>query len=185
MDATLADDSRQLENLRSFRRDLAERDFAADESGLVTALVSPQAGGYRVAGSEACRECHPRDFDIWHASSHATAWRTLRTEGAQVDPFCQQCHTTAYGLPGGFASVARSPERVDVGCESCHGPAHAHAADPRTKTSFAARDQCQRCHDRENSPQFAFEAYWERIQHPRADEQSDPAISAIGGENSP
>ena len=30
------------------------------------------------------------------------------------------------------------------------------------RTPFAARDQCVRCHDRENSPEFEFAAYWKK-----------------------
>ena len=36
-----------------------------------------------------------------------------------------------------------------------------------------ARDQCVRCHDQDNSPDFqhegAFEEYWEQIAHPGKD----------------
>jgi hypothetical protein len=33
------------------------------------------------------------------------------------------------------------------------------------RTPFAAADQCVRCHDRENSPTFAYTAFWEKIRH--------------------
>jgi hypothetical protein len=82
-----------------------------------------------------------------------------------VDPFCQQCHTTGFALPGGFASAASTPYGRNVGCESCHGPAQAHVRDPKARTPFLARDQCVRCHDRENSPTFAYEPFWEKIRH--------------------
>jgi hypothetical protein len=62
-------------------------------------------------------------------------------------------------------SAARSAERTSVGCESCHGPSQGHVAEPKTPTTFAARDQCLRCHDRENSPEFAFDSYWKQIKH--------------------
>jgi hypothetical protein len=77
------------------------------------------------------------------------------------------CHTTGYGLPDGFQSLARSQTRVAVGCESCHGPSQAHADRPTRRTPFTARDRCTRCHDHENSPQFVFEAYWSKIEHGR------------------
>ena len=44
----------------------------------------------------------------WRKSKHAAAWKSLEAKGAHVDPDCQRCHTTGYGLPGGFASVRRS-----------------------------------------------------------------------------
>ncbi|HUE72543.1 MAG TPA: multiheme c-type cytochrome [Pirellulaceae bacterium] len=159
----LADDSRQQENLAQFRRVLAERDVAAADSGLLAAAEFP--ADYRVAGTAACRECHTDDCQVWDDSTHAHAWKTLADQGAHVDSYCQQCHTTGFGLPGGFVSVQRSADRVDVGCESCHGPSQAHARDAARQTPLVARDQCLRCHDRENSPQFEYAAYWEQIVH--------------------
>ncbi|HEU5432766.1 MAG TPA: multiheme c-type cytochrome, partial [Thermomicrobiales bacterium] len=108
---------------------------------------------------------HADDCRAWDDSRHAAAWATLVEKRSQFDPYCQQCHTTGYGLSGGFASVARGAERTAVGCESCHGPSQAHAEREQIKTSYLARDRCIRCHDRENSPEFEFEAYWSQIEH--------------------
>jgi len=102
----------------------------------------------------------------WEHSKHAHGLETLKGKGFHVDPTCLQCHTTGYGLPGGFDSVRRSAAALGgVGCENCHGPSKAHVADPKVKTPFAARDQCARCHDPENSPAFAYDPYWQRIRH--------------------
>src|SRR5207244_324587 len=49
--------------------------------------------------------------------------------------------------------------QVDSYCQQCH------TKNPTIKTVFAARDQCVRCHDRENSPGFQYRSYWERIRH--------------------
>ncbi|HCO22456.1 MAG TPA: hypothetical protein DIT97_05110, partial [Gimesia maris] len=57
------------------------------------------------------------DGEEWAHSAHAHAWKTLARSGAHVDSDCQRCHTTGFGLPGGFASRSQSPERIDVGCE--------------------------------------------------------------------
>ena len=62
-----------------------------------------------VAGNESCWNCHKADCVLWENSKHAHAWETLAQRGQQVDPDCQQCHTTGYGVPGGFQSVRRSP----------------------------------------------------------------------------
>jgi hypothetical protein len=91
----------------------------------------------------------------------------LAEKGAQVDPYCQQCHATGYGLPGGFASVSGTPERTGVGCEDCHGPCEAHRATDTVRTPYFQRaaGQCIRCHDHENSPEFDYETYWPKIEH--------------------
>jgi predicted CXXCH cytochrome family protein len=160
-----ADDERQVENLDRFHAELAKRDFAASETGLAAALAEDRPADFRVAGTGACQTCHAADCAQWSESAHGHAWTTLVDKRSQFDPYCQQCHTTGYGLPGGFESVARSPQRTGVGCESCHGPSLAHAERPRTNTMYAARDLCVRCHDRENSPQFEYAVYWPQIEH--------------------
>lgn len=160
-----ADHERQLENLRAFRQELALRDFSATETGLAPPLARDLPQGFRIAGGEACRQCHADACRQWDASSHSLAWQTLVEKQSQFDPACQQCHTTGYGQPGGFESVARSEKQTAVGCESCHGPSLAHAEQAKVRTIYAARDRCSRCHDRENSPGFAYDEYWPQIEH--------------------
>jgi hypothetical protein len=164
MGPDVGDDSVQQENVRQYLAELAGHDFTATESGLAPAPAAAPPG-YRLAGNRACTACHEADCRAWEGSHHARAWETLKAHGYQVDPSCQQCHTNAYGLPGGFASMRQTPEAVGVGCETCHGPSAAHIRDSSTKTPFAARDQCARCHDHENSPKFEYAGYWERIRH--------------------
>ena len=162
-----ADDPRQMANLKQFRADLAGWDFASRQTGFAEPLPPGLPKGYAVAGTESCRKCHAADGQSWQTSKHAAAWKSLTATGAYVDPECQRCHTTGYGLPGGFASVRQSKAGVDVGCESCHGPSQGHAADPAVRTPHfrQAKNQCLGCHDRENSPKFAYDEYWRKIQH--------------------
>jgi hypothetical protein len=163
----LADHAAQKENLDRFYRLLAERDFAPGDTSFVEPLPADASGSFHIAGNERCRECHEDDCRLWKDSKHAAAWESLATKGSHVDAYCQQCHTTGYGLPGGFESVRRSPSLVAVGCESCHGPSLAHAQHEETPTAFAgqAESQCVRCHDRENSPNFVYDEYWTKIEH--------------------
>lgn len=160
-----ADEPEQIENLKTFYDRLAELDYPPDR----TSFVSTSGGdeSYRVAGVESCRACHAHDCDVWHASAHGHAWRTIEATGAHVDSYCQQCHTDGYGLPGGFAGRQATPDRVNVGCESCHGPSQAHAKRPATPTAYGptAASRCVRCHDRENSPAFVYDSYWAKILH--------------------
>src|SRR5439155_5484672 len=165
MDASLPDDAEQQANVRRYLAELARRDFAADETGFAPKLPAELPRDYRLAGNAACRSCHPADCTSWDGSKHAHAWQTLADRGYHVDPYCQQCHTTGYGLPGGFASVSRTESARSVGCESCHGPSAGHVRDAKVRTPFAARDQCATCHDRENSPLFAYDEYWPKIRH--------------------
>jgi hypothetical protein len=151
--------------LKGYLAELARRDFAAGDTGLAPQLPTGLPSDYRLAGTAACASCHQEDCKAWAGSKHAHAWETLTARGAEVDAYCQQCHTTGFGLPGGFVSARAGSAARNVGCESCHGPALAHVRDPKARTPFMARDQCGRCHDRENSPQFDYTAYWQRIRH--------------------
>jgi hypothetical protein len=162
MGKELTDDAGQQENLRRYLADLERRDLRAADTGLAVSLAQAEQ---RLAGTASCRSCHQADCSAWDKSGHAHAWDSLVKDGYQGDPYCQQCHTTGYGLPGGFDSMTRTPLARDVGCESCHGPAAAHARSPQTPTPLRARSQCQRCHDVENSPQFDYAGYWPRIRH--------------------
>ncbi len=178
----LEDDPRQQANLEAFRQRLEQADFRADQTDFVTAHPASWPEGYRIAGEQSCRDCHGADCASWEASAHAHAWETLVTQGAHVDSYCQQCHTTGYGLPGGFQSVGRSLALVNVSCESCHGPSSAHAATPRVPTTYMgrAKERCVTCHDPENSPEFDYDTYWPQVEHgqpatpPGAGPQAEP-----------
>jgi hypothetical protein len=165
MDGAWADDPQQVEGFQAYLARLADRDFAPEESGLVERLPADLPPGYRMAGTHACRACHEEDCELWDASGHGHAWDSLKAQGKQVDPFCQQCHTTGYGLPGGFASIGGTPLQRNVGCESCHGPSLMHVEDTSRRTPYNAKDQCVRCHDQENSPHFDYAPYWAKIHH--------------------
>ena len=165
MTAPLGDDEDQQKNLALFRATLDDRDFTAEESGLRGDVAVAVPSDVLVSGNAACRDCHATEFASWQASAHAQAWQAIAKQRAHVDSYCQPCHTTGYGWPGGFVSLRRSQAAVNVGCESCHGPAHAHAKDPAQRTPLAARESCLVCHDRDNSPEFEFAKYWPAIIH--------------------
>jgi hypothetical protein len=173
LSARFADEPGQVANVSRFRKLLAAADLAPRDTAFVAPLPPGAPKEFAVAGTDACRKCHKEASRRWDESRHARAWKSLaEKDGPAFDPECQRCHTTGYGLPGGFVSARRSPQRVGVGCESCHGPCGEHVADPRAPTSHVANaaNSCRGCHDRENSPKFAYDAYWAKIRHGRTDD---------------
>jgi hypothetical protein len=159
------DDAGQLTNLKTFREELARTDFSAGQTGFSPLLQANLPSGFHVVGTKACQACHTDECEAWNESRHGHAWQTLLDESAHVDPYCQHCHTTGYGLPGGFDSLRAGSERLNVGCESCHGPSQAHSRKPQVKTLYDARDRCVHCHDHENSPKFDYDSFWSLIAH--------------------
>ena len=160
-----SDEIAQVQNIHDYLATLGRLDLSAADSGLAPAVPPDAPANYRIAGSASCASCHAAENTAWQNSKHAHAWQTLVEKQFHVDSYCQQCHTTGYGLSGGFQSRAASMQRVDVGCENCHGPSLAHVNDPALRTPFNAFDQCLRCHDHENSPKFDATTFWAAIQH--------------------
>ena len=108
-------------------------------------------------GSQACQECHQKEFSQWSHSSHATAFNTLRTLGREYYPECVTCHVTGSGYETGYQ--IGNPERgylVDVGCETCHGPGKQHTYTPLKKNirGQVPEKVCMECHTPEHSPGF-------------------------------
>lgn len=139
-------------------------------------------------GSAACGECHAEALRTWQKSGHARATRTLieAVPPRHFDPECIACHMTGWHPPGafpyqsGYASLDSTAHLVGVGCESCHGPGGAHAAAEAGQDEIAQQRLrkalklgqlqakqlvCPSCHDVNNSPDFAFDAYWPDVAH--------------------
>ncbi len=139
-------------------------------------------------GSEKCATCHEQSYAIWKKSGHARAWQTLvqLNPPRNSDPECIACHVVGWNTSGyfpyesGFLSEAKTPNLVNVGCESCHGPGGAHVA-AETGSDVALQEklqkamvitkeesekrQCGTCHDLDNSPDFEFKDYWPQVEH--------------------
>jgi len=167
LDESFVDDGAQLANLKRFYEELGRRDFRPEETSFAVALPKTMPPGFAVAGPKRCAECHEEEYAVWRESKHRHAWDTLKEKGAHVNPDCQRCHVTGYGMPGGFESLAQGDTRVDVACESCHGPSLAHCEDETVHTAYYGqqKNHCESCHDRENSPEFSFETYWPKMRH--------------------
>lgn len=126
----------------------------------------PRSPSEAFAGSASCMSCHAQAHDVWKNSAHGEALRTLEKENHDQDPDCVGCHVVGLDKITGFASRKATPDLANVGCESCHGPAKAHAENPTVhRLPRVERDTCMTCHNVAHSPEFDFEKYWEKIKH--------------------
>lgn len=154
----------------------------------------------KYVGPSQCKECHPKQFESWKKTRMANSFAVLRPgekveekKMAGLDPAadytrneaCLPCHTTAYGLTGGFVSMESTPDQAGVTCEACHGPGGSYAGtvmaqkNPSFETADARKaglvyppteDVCRVCHNA-NSPfagtnyQFIFDERVKRGTH--------------------
>jgi len=114
-------------------------------------------------------------------------------------PECLRCHTTGHGRPGGYPATpavgapdhglppapAKNPRLEEpavphplagVGCEACHGPGAAHAADPKKPRAIlklaggcpecTVLPTCRQCHDDANDPDFDPATALPKARHP-------------------
>ncbi|HEX5132796.1 MAG TPA: multiheme c-type cytochrome [Candidatus Krumholzibacteria bacterium] len=165
MDNRFEDDEAIAKLFQSYDFDIA----AKEQATLPTALTNVRnLAKESFRGDTACRECHEDIHDQWLESKHAHAWETLVQRGRQLDRDCTPCHTTGFYKQGGFENSVTTAHLTNVQCESCHGNGAAHAADPDQKTGVDARAICVDCHTAEQSPEFEFGAFWQKIEHGEA-----------------
>lgn len=138
-------------------------------------------GVFGYVGAEKCKQCHEKQFKDWQETRMARSFEVLKPgvaveakRIAKIDPntdfthdaACLPCHTTGYGLVGGFSSIEQTPHMAGVTCEACHGPGggYVETVMSRDKPTFLAKDAvekglqyppteavCRVCHN-ENSP---------------------------------
>ncbi len=131
-------------------------------------------------GSQACQECHQKEFTQWSHSSHATAFNTLRVVGREYYPECITCHVTGLGYESGYqVGNAERAHLVDVGCETCHGPGKQHVYTPLKENirGQVPEKVCMECHTPEHSPGFAqlVQQVMPEVDHSR----SEPSLKQI------
>lgn len=120
-------------------------DLADAALRLSNALSIQSHGGAKYVGSKKCKICHSKQyrswaktrmaktFDVLKPGEHAEAKTKLKFDPKKdytKDVTCLPCHTTGYGLPGGYripaegdvaaAKIAKLNEGTT--CEACHGP---------------------------------------------------------------
>ncbi len=114
-------------------------------------------------GARSCKTCHEDTWAAYAESSHNTAFTSIRAKGMSNEPECILCHTTGYRYLNGFAEKSPFNKLSNVQCEACHGYGTEHDRDG--KWIAQAKDSCVTCHDQENSPEFDYATYWEKIKH--------------------
>jgi hypothetical protein len=67
-------------------------------------------------GATKCNGCHGEKVTEWMGTAHAGAY-------ANATNFAAACRSVGVGQPGGFVSLAATPQLANVQCENCHGSA--------------------------------------------------------------
>jgi hypothetical protein len=127
--------------------------------------LAPIVIGSTYTGAGRCEKCHADPFKAFKGSAHFSALETLVKAGQQFNPDCLKCHTTGFGKPGGFVTQGATPQLANVQCEACHGPSSGHPEGVSDGFGRSGMGPCLVCHTRDNSPEFKFPPYWERIRH--------------------
>jgi hypothetical protein len=104
-------------------------------------------------GASKCNGCHGNRVNEWLDTSHATAVSAILEPDGSFKPgrdeSCLVCHTVGRNQPGGFDSLATTPQLAGVGCESCHGSGSSHVnISGRTyhPANTVASEVCGGCH---------------------------------------
>ena len=172
--------------LQEYARKLKDENYLAKYPTANKHSVQVQFPGSTYIGSEGCKKCHEKAYEIWAASPHPHAYDTLvnkakRPTLRQFDGECIECHVTGFTQVSGFSAANPVEKLKGVTCESCHGPCSLHKAKPedqkiheainpwkhrarkddRKDLNVKIGDMCQKCHDIDNDVHFDFEGYWE------------------------
>lgn len=128
-----------------------------------------ESGERRYVGSEACKQCHVAEANVYAQTRHARAYDTLERVGKAFDPYCIECHTVGFKDEGGFIDKEVTAHLTHVQCENCHGFGRAHVAsggkEPLGHSGWEKAAMCQQCHVPKHSPSFDVDVYWPRIAH--------------------
>lgn len=148
---------------------MREHDKAVNEANRIAFanLEPPPLGPDDIAyvGSAACSGCHQAAYSWWKNHAHGVAYLTLQQRHKEYNLDCVGCHVTGYQEPGG-STVTHNLEMAlaGVGCESCHGPGAAHAANPEVGVvRDTPESTCVVCHNEEHSDLFDYGEYVKRL----------------------
>ena len=139
-------------------------DYDSKVAGLLKDAEIPPAGT-TYSGLKKCTECHQPFEESWKETRHAGAFASLEHAGKEADPECLICHTVGFGEEGGFYTIETTPELANVQCEECHGLDRGHLEDFSVPLRPVTEKICLKCHTKENSPDFDYPVYLEKIKH--------------------
>ena len=120
-----------------------KQDQAATQYRNALRIIS--AKGATFAGVKKCKSCHFKRWNTWRKTNMAKAFDSLKpgvkseektklnfdpNKDYTKDPTCLGCHTSGYGIPGGYIIPAednadekkQAEDNAGVTCEACHGP---------------------------------------------------------------
>lgn len=140
-------------------RDLAFRRHVVEED------QRPDATGGAFMGAAACEPCHSEIVAEHRGSPHAKRPKGMDETSLGL-PGCISCHMTGAWERGGWKGKSDESDLAAVSCESCHGAAGDHVADP-SKAGYGrgALDRCASCHGPDRSPYLDIEATWKKFGH--------------------
>ena len=146
--------------------------MVSDEKNAVSALY---------ISAKKCKKCHLKQYKSWKKTKMAASFENLKPgvnadakkkagldpdKDYTADPDCLKCHTTGYGRPGGFVSLEKTPDLINVQCETCHGPGSKYSRIMKKNKKFkrkeviavgfvvplkaTAEKECLVCHGGEN-----------------------------------
>ncbi|MCY2931069.1 MAG: multiheme c-type cytochrome [Planctomycetota bacterium] len=184
LDNAVPEDPAMLDLAGRYNAELSRLNRTGGLKALGVPTLAPPAGENAYVGAEACRACHPKEFQSWSTSKHARAYASLVRRQRDSNPDCVSCHVVDLGAGDGFLGLPASPDRLDVQCEACHGRGAAHvrsraAGQTVVNMPRVLPGSCQVCHDCTHSPKFTYETYWEAIKH-GPDKKKTPPASGPG-----
>lgn len=120
-----ADEVKKVDSLALFRQKVRSH----------PAQVQAPDSNLSYVGNDACKVCHPAEWEQYQQTRHSHAYKALsevakRPSGRQYDAECIVCHTVGFEHPTGYENAEKTPHLKNVGCENCHGPGSGHAAKP-------------------------------------------------------
>jgi len=149
--------------LANYYREVRELTVSADY--LTQRQASLHEPPVAFVGNNACVSCHGAQSTQWKTTFHSHAHETLVKNDKDHDPECQPCHTTGFGFKTGFVAPSLTPDRWEVGCESCHGGGAVHVKDTKAAYGQVSETTCRGCHTADRSPDFNYSTYLPKITH--------------------